>query len=177
MGLDISMYRKIEFVRTPANEDDEPEWQTEVRIWGNLKGFESRFTGAPGIYRYAEGDSFRAGSYSGYNEWREQLARLAGYPARERATLYAGARMLHAAGAWEAGGGPFWELIYFADNEGAIGAEVSAKLSRDFVGWRDRAQAFAQTLGPVSYVYFMEVYDDFARAFAMASDGGVVVFH
>jgi hypothetical protein len=177
MGLDISMYRKIEFVRAPANEDDEPEWQTEIQIRGNLKGFESRFTGATGIYRYASSASFRAGSYSGYNEWREQLAKLAGYPQRERTDRYEGTRALHAAGAWEADEGPFWELINFADNEGAIGAEVSAKLSHDFIEWRDRAQVFAESLGILTGGYFMENYNDFARAFAMAADGGVVLFH
>lgn len=178
MGLDITAYSKISFVRKPVSEDDEPDWKAnELQIWGNLRGFESRFTGDTGIYSYEECYGFCAGPYSGYNEWRECLAKLAGYEAVEYTNQWEGTRMLHAAGAWNASGGPFHELIHFADNEGAIGAEVSAKLHRDFVEWRDRARAFAETLGILTGGYFMESYDEWTSAFALASDGGAVKFH
>jgi len=69
-------------------------------------------------YSFADKQRFRAGSYSGYGEWRNSLATVAGFRSARHA--------------WEnAHSGPFFELLNFADNDGVIGPEVSAKLARD----------------------------------------------
>lgn len=181
MGLDITAYSNLVFVRVP-NEDDEPEWNKgEMQIYGNhCEEFAARCTLKPGIYGHGYSHGFRAGSYSSYSAWRETLAKLAGYPAAETESPWAGKRLMHAAGAWNASEGPFYELIHFSDCEGAIGPEVSAKLHRDFVEWHDRARLFAEDLGDYwghRGEYFMEKYDNFKRAFALAADNGVVKFH
>lgn len=67
-------------------------------------------------------------SYSGYNRFREALS---------RAALEAEPQEV-----WDDPGrfqdGPFFELVHFADNEGAIGAEACADLARDFDDWAER---------------------------------------
>ncbi len=68
---------------------------------------------------------FKAGSYSGYNEWRRLLSKLALGVAPEQVwhdfTSFKDLR--------------FAELIHFADNEGVIGPTLVKKLADDFGDW------------------------------------------
>lgn len=163
MGLDISAYRRIK-ADPMATEDS---WQTHARIYVN-PDFPTRADGiTEGWYSYAESTGFRAGSYSGYGEWRDLLAKLAGYPATRE-----GSRHSHSAGAWKAEGGPFWELINFSDCDGVIGPVTSWKLAADFAEWDERAKAFAETRQ-----WFYELYRSWREAFEMAADSGAVEFH
>jgi hypothetical protein len=93
--------------------------------------------------------AFRAGSYSGYNLWRADLqAQFNPQCAPER---------------------PFYELIFFADNEGVIGPEAAADLLKDF---EDHGTSY-QTV----HANWRGVYDDFTEAFRLAADDGLVDFH
>jgi hypothetical protein len=87
-------------------------------------------------------------------------------------------------------GQPFWELINFADNEGTIGTEISKKLAADFEKMRDTIVKEAWEKWPSvddfptvrheneqERNYFMKKYDQWAKAFAIASDNGAVKFH
>jgi len=38
----------------------------------------------PGIYSFERSAEFRAGSYSGYNDWRDHLARMARYERQKK---------------------------------------------------------------------------------------------
>ncbi|PSE43969.1 hypothetical protein C7G91_04810 [Acinetobacter nosocomialis] len=118
-----------------------------------------------GFYTFEEDYWFRAGSYSGYNNFREQLAKLAGYPALEGE----GNRHYHSNGAWKATSGPFWELINFSDCEGVIGTAYSKKLLADFKQFDEKAKELGE--------YFYESYSDWMTAFEFASDDGAVDFH
>ena len=114
---------------------------------------------------------FRAGSYSGYNHWREKLAEIAGYPSIETDRFGSGLKeMRHDAGAREAGSGPFYELIWFSDCEGIIGPITSAKLARDFADFQAKADA-------VEDDYWREKYGKWRQAFEMAAEEGAVDFH
>jgi hypothetical protein len=94
---------------------------------------------------------FQAGSYSGYNAWRADLQRQFN-PDRDPAE-------------------PFYELIWFADNEGSIGPEAAADLLKDF-------EQHAAEYRPGDYGdYFREKYADWTRAFQLAAVGGLVRFH
>lgn len=165
MGLDITAYRKI----TPAPDaavspDGEPvDWQNH--FWAHQSSLdftEENWPGhsegvSAGIYTFAEQHKFRAGSYGGYNEWRDWLARVAGWPS--------------AKACWESptpGDKPFAELIHFADNEGVIGPKVAAKLAKDFAD----KQAEVGDVG-----WDAELYAKWRKAFEMAADGGAVDFH
>jgi hypothetical protein len=105
--------------------------------------------------------SFRAGSYSGYGEWRDWLARISGWASPQECW----------AKAQEGAEGPFMELIHFADNEGYIGPHAAAKLAADFETFRPRAKAHAED------EWNLALYDRWWAAFQIAAEGGVVEFH
>ncbi|WP_414616619.1 hypothetical protein [Stenotrophomonas muris] len=120
-------------------------------------------------YRSAESDGFRAGSYGGYNQWREQLAVLAGYPAAQY-EKWGRSQDSHCVACWNGATGPFSELINFSDCEGVIGTSVSSKLARDFAEHQSKADAHPDER-------FRERYALWRRAFEKASDRGCVYFH
>jgi len=120
------------------------------------------------VYNAADGFSFRAGSYGGYNAWRNELARIAGYP-KGFYSQFGQDRPTYCASCWAGVQGPFSELINFSDCEGVIGTAVSQKLAADFEAF----DAVAQT---VSDFDFYRRYQDFRKAFTMAANGGAVQF-
>jgi hypothetical protein len=162
MGLDISYASNVTLVACERAPD-----------CGHLKVYDnSAFPGraaplVPGCYDAASDDTepcawigFRAGSYSGYSEWRDHLARLAGAPSANAvftdpakyATL------------------PFIELINFSDCEGEIGATVARKLAADFALFDNKART-------TGHSWFYPLYQHWHRAFTAAADDGVVSFH
>jgi hypothetical protein len=181
MGLDITAYRgltKVECIYNAEGMPLHPETREElvdgidyhVCVYinpdfpGRASDLEHR-----AIYKSTEHMGFRAGGYGGYNGWREELAKLAGYPASEQ-TQYGASRMRHDQAAWDATSGPFWELICFSDCEGAIGTAVSAKLAKDFADHQSKADAHHNDV-------FRERYALWRSAFELAADGGAVDFH
>lgn len=183
MGLDISVHGKLE----PVSDKDRKKldaWRND----GNWDGPEcgddlidrtihlnpkqswpERLAGLePGWYKANRQGSFRAGSYSGYNHWREQLCFMA-----LRTTP---AVIWHGEEEEKRKGQPFIELVCFSDSEGAIGPEVAKKLHKDFVDWKGRAEEFAGRMDPDDGEYFLDKYDEWTEAFRIASDGGVVDF-
>lgn len=182
MGLDITAYRKLRACEKPAGaETGDHDYERYFARFDN-DHFPGRAEGLDNEwYEVSDADEdsygFRAGSYSGYNQWREWLAKLAGYPAVSDPD-HSG-RHAHARGAWNANGGAFWELICFADNEGTIGPVVSAKLSRDFAEWDERAKQAAEAVGADrdEQNWFYHKYQEWRRAFDLAADAGAVDFH
>lgn len=176
MGLDIRACSNLELISSfERTSDNKIKWQDDLLDSDTVEsiyeaGFPKRLDGAEeGWYRHTgetEIHSFRAGSYSGYNRWRERLAHMA---------LEVTPDVVW--GNWEIyEGRPFAELINFADNEGAFGPKTSEKLLMDFEKYRMKAREYATTLEPDSAQWFVENYDDFARAFALATQGGFVIF-
>lgn len=179
MGLDITAHKqlsKIDCVFDASGNPIHPETREELDF-AFQASVHNDFPGRSGSVEdgafYNAGDSFgfRAGSYGGYNAWRNELAKLAGYPARPFDRFGTGnVQQRHDQGAWEAASGPFWELINFSDCEGVIGPEVSAKLAKDFADHQEKADQHESE-------YFRESYSDWRKAFEMASDNGAVDFH
>lgn len=165
MGLDITAYRGL--APAPEAKDADGLWKRHLHITQHMLDFTEReFPGrtaglAPGVYTFAEQLAFRAGSYSGYNHWRDQLSYFAlGVSAQQ---------------AWRTTtAGPFWELINFPDNEGYIGPEVAAKLARDFAEHEARARAHP---GGELEGWWSEQYLKWKKAFELAADRGAVDFH
>lgn len=165
MGLDITAYRKLTAVR-PRPAGDETGYD-EGLIWlppQHAAQFKGREAGIrlDHWYRDAGPDNvfgFRAGSYSGYNRWREWLAALAGHGSPETVWRTPNAP------------GPFVELINFSDCEGTIGPVVAAKLAKDFAEWGERAKA--NDAEGYNYIQYCE----WRKAFEMAADHGAVAFH
>ena len=210
MGLDISAVSGLKKVEVPQGiepwSDEYYDWEEaqELNIWyfkpsdwftEQAQGLEE------GAYDASDGDyhSFRAGSYSGYGMWRDELAHAAGY--------FGGVDQVWK-GVDSEGyvGKPFEELLNFSDAEGWIGPIASEKLYRDFVdnekqimdtvdkwvlmkGHPDCTPAFLQrrqedqfssgtadyTLDDVSW--FRQKYQDWKKAFELASNNGAVIFH
>ena len=135
-------------------------WQGgEESLWVNPAFPEQADSMTDGIYR-SEGEcgGFRAGSYSGYNEWRRQLAEQVGGYSDESAFAEAVDPPK-----------PFEPLVNFSDCEGVIGPKTSARLAKDFADH----QAKADEIGG----WFAEQYANWRNAFETAAKGGAVQFH
>lgn len=113
------------------------------------------------LYSYDRRVNVFDGSYGGYNDFREWLAKIAGYPAV--LTKDRGAR--HDAACWERNGGPFWELINFADNEGCIGTAVCKKLAADFAAFQRHADSDRN----VDSFYFRRFYNNLRLGIDLAA--------
>src|SRR5882724_5662761 len=159
MGLDITAYRQIK-AAGPMPKDGDYDYETLAYLYvnqdfpGHAEGIDSET-----LYSFTEKMKFRAGSYSGYNEWRNELAKMAyGKPARY---------------VWNnRKSGPFFELINFSDCEGALSASISIKLAADFAKYQPRADQWAETLAGHEGERFHNRYTDWRKAFEMAADNG-----
>lgn len=163
MGLDITAYQRLT-----------PDKDGKIQLWinGDFPGRAAPFDDADLRFTAKQAFSFRAGSYSGYNLWRDQLAKLAGYPETDHPAPHRKGERSHAAFVWgqEPRGLPFEELVNFADNEGTLGTTICQKLLKDFKEFDQRAKEFSED----SWFYLK--YQDWAYAIALAADGGAVQF-
>lgn len=153
MGLDITAW---DYVREGG--DAEKRWWESFKTY-EQKGFPERLAPLKPNTNYQGWVSlkFRAGSYGGYNDWREQLAQLAGYASARHVW---NDHLL----------GPFVELINFSDCEGVIGSEAAQKLATDFAAFNEKALKHKDP-------WFYRMYRRWWMAFEIASDGGAVEFH
>lgn len=176
MGLDVTAYRrlqKLDAVFDAYGEPIDPTSREPVSydLWAcanpNFPGRAAEIEHRA-VYRAADSFRFRAGSYSYYNRWRDRLAQLAGYPLGQY-EKYGRKWDSFCVSCWGGASGPFAELINFSDCEGTIGTAVSTKLANDFADFQEKANK-------VGEYGFPTLYNDFRRAFEMASDGGAVDF-
>mgnify|MGYP001766384334 CR=1 FL=1 len=160
MGLDISFYSNLKVNETPT-----------LNKYGDLAGNNIQLFISPKfkarilpfientVYSYETTESFRAGSYTSYNGWRNRLSQLAGFTdIREVWTNDIQ--------------GPFTELLNFSDCEGTLGTEVCKKLAKDFADFYDEAAKVTDYDG-----WFFDMYKSWKTAFEVASNNGAVVFH
>lgn len=166
MGLDITAYETVRFVQGGAEDFDGADGV--ARLWPN-PAFPHATQLAEGIYEVGgESLSFRAGSYGGYNLFREHLSLAAiGAPPKAvwaRLDFYRGC--------------PFWELVHFSDCEGIISGEAARKLAKDFAEQRETFvdHIAGSVLSSVRADFFIQVYDQFAEAFSIAAESGAVRF-
>lgn len=170
MGLDITAYKKIKLIRIEDADTWEEGWPyspDNFHIWPdyvNKPDFPEQIEGADieagGVYEYAEKFGFPAGSYSGYNRWRELLS-----------VLMLG---VTPSAVWRTrvqySDRPFFYLINFSDSEGLIAGPAAERLARDFAAYQDKANAGLEP-------WALERYNNFRKAFEFAADGGLVEFH
>lgn len=166
-GLDITAYDRLTLVDAKAASSTEP---SHVVVLGKVD-FPERFEGLKdgATYRFDQSFDFRAGSYSGYGRWRNELAKLAGNP-QTPFTFTGKTELRYDATVWDRKSGPFWELIDFSDAEGVIGPVACKRVYQDFLRF-DGAAARHPDAG------FRESYADWKKAFAMCANGGAIVFH
>ncbi|WP_339259542.1 hypothetical protein MKZ12_07140 [Paenibacillus sp. FSL R5-0713] len=157
MGLDITAYKRLTKVENPQLDEDGDvfDWNTQWRTDGSMRWSEQHWPGrAEGVdfetvYTFEDSTGFRAGSYSGYNWWRQKLSEFAE-------------------------GDAFRELIEFSDCEGVIGSVVSKKLAADFAEFENEAKEYAGKIETGEY--WFKMYGIWKEAFEMAADGGAVNF-
>lgn len=204
MGLDIRVYKNMTKVTDPAVLEKIQSCEEGPREGAYELGlvvpyinphFESRAEGIePGVpYNVSSEWGFRAGSYSGYGAWREQLAELVGITNLQG--FWGRCEVMEEQGVEP--DVPFWQLLHFSDCEGTLGPVVSKKLAKDFADWEERAEKFAREMHEASNIYaagsypfedavkhlggsegayFWRKYQEWQRAFADAVEG-CVVFH
>jgi len=162
-------------------------WNPKRRMWvGEPDGYFVNHLGVLVrpycVYTYKQAYHFRAGSYSGYNNWREALSVLGVGAAPE--DVWSDCSYERS---------PFYYLVNFSDCGGAIGMEYSAKLYQDFltqepiirakfktneiVGLAEQYPQIAWLQKRYERAWFWEKYRDWKRAFRLAMHNGVVVFH
>ena len=193
MGLDISAISKLKPIEIPEGiekwSDEYYDWEKDIggNVW-NLQPNSWFPEQSEGIYEgttQSEGEyfGFRAGSYSGYGEWREDLARAAGY--------IGGAQEVWGEFENEPSGDvyakPFTDLINFSDADGVIGPIVSEKLYNDFVNYEDKIMKIVdhwylkmdpdKEYDTDSVKWFRAKYNDWKQAFNVARNNGAVIFH
>lgn len=64
---------------------------------------------------------------------------------------------------------PFYDFIYFADNEGCLDFEVSEKIYQDFKEWEVKAQFLLTG-------WVLDKYNEWLQAFNLSRQNGVLVF-
>ncbi len=164
MGLDITAYSGLREMPKDTIECDEDGYPVDYRTYSRFydnTDFPGRSAGIicnkETYYAHLGEFKFRAGSYSGYNHWRTQLAALvAGCDKGPIAATL-----------------PFAELINFSDCEGVLGPVVCKKLAADFAAYQQKADEFSGADGD----WFRERYADWRKAFELAEQGGCVEFH
>ncbi len=168
MGLDISVYADLTFVATCDDlSEEETDAYHDKYIFAYVHpSFSDQADGlVTGFYKGNEVDEFRAGSYTGYSQFRERLSQVVHNIGSD--ALWIDCSQYR--------GKPFVELICFSDCEGIIGPKTSAKLYLDFESFYDNIKVLAKE-GP--YDRFLEVYESFMHAFKIAgTQNGLVQFH
>ena len=167
MGLDIIYYSDLKFVKEDSPENAEND-DDSLSFLYKIDGVADRTDGlAPGWYQTTEGGSFRAGSYSGYNAWRNELARCMLGVSDEQVWKMASERKTF-------NKKPFVELINYSDCEGFIGPKTAAKLAQDFSKFENKAKAHQMPNDPDNWFYTQ--YQKWKTAFEVASNNGAVKF-
>jgi len=177
MGVSIIAYSKLEHVpgMTPEQAwDDVQQGGAELVTTMAYGGFEASTRGIPGhdvpdddgfiaraVYRTTDATEtalVMSRSYSGYGAFREALAGLVGLTPSQ---------VWHDPVSYSEQ--PFFELINFADNEGAIGHEAADDLLADFRQHHDLARERLDE-------YDLAAYEGWLTGLTLAADEGVVVF-
>ncbi len=171
MGLDITAYKNTKVIDyLPEVEDWEDKYYGCIDMPENTAYIDNCLANhfpewAEGLefgaeYQYEDCYCFCAGSYSGYNYWRNWLSlTVLGISA---ATVWANKELYQEK--------PFYRLINFSDCEGVIGPIHSAKLAEDL----KEHQSSIDELKCEQWL--KDKYANWKRAFEHASENGYVDF-
>jgi len=176
MGLDVSAIKNAVLVDDPKVSETE---DLDCIYGGNFpQRLGSLVDGA-----YYDGEptgSHYSNGYGRHGLFREKLAELAGYGAKKTPKPSPGDSdfmnklYIHhhpnTVAAWEAGAGPFFELIMFSDCEGYIGPEICQKLADDF-------RKFSDTVRLIDDQWFKQSFFDMRSVFEDGAQSGYVKFH
>ena len=172
MGLDIVAYSRLELVHHHVPLDTDESWE-DCYDRGHIRSHIIH----PDFHRSARGlkldrcykktpetetVEFRAGSYGGYNVARSAIWKMVTGESNEEWPEDTFERFTDT---------PFFEFVFFADNEGTIGPEAAIDLYGDFVAYKDQWPEYSPWDN-----WGLDWYDNFTKAFELASDHGMVVY-
>ena len=151
MGLDITAYKNIKII-----ESEEPEYYFSNTGFpqSNMIDFENKEI----QINFDEEFDFRAGSYGGYNKFRNELCISVNNISDEELWASKDESL------------KFYWLINFSDCDGYIGTSYCKILYDEFVKYEDEVKSNLQD-------YYHIIYDNFKEAFRLGSDNGLVSFH
>lgn len=173
MGLDISYYSSWEPYPEEVRDWDhaeEIEDTTGARLFKVYNGadFEARASDMPAgkfvTAKYVHG--FRAGSYSGYNHWRQRFCLAANDILPE---------VLWAMPEEEAQNYLFWEFIHFSDCEGVLGPACCQRLHEQMETHYEKIRKEFEE-GPDA-AWNLRLLDEWRKAFRVAAGKGMIRFH
>lgn len=172
MGLDIRAFNGLTKCEIQSDEAYE-KFTNCVNLKPNDVIFDQS-CGLDGYYIHVgEYLTFRAGAYSSYGKWRSMLSDMMGYDIdsiflslvrEDKLSKVLDEKKIEL---------PFIELICFSDCEGIIGPEVSKKLYGDFLENKERAIEYSTSKNNKDW---LSLYNDFLKAFKIASNNGCVEF-
>ena len=161
MGLDVSVYKNVvktdddgnySFMAFTINED----WDYKIKNLEKNSFYNGQICDCDVSY-----------SYGSHNRFREELVKMLG-----RNDLISNNGRIDWYELIKEKDLPFYDLIYFADNEGCMDWEVSAKLYENFKDNLDKAKIYFST-----DLYFLEKYNDWLKVFENGKEiNSVVVF-
>lgn len=188
MGLDVTAYSHLTYVgHCPDRDEDEHGYDPHTYDRRHVEAyaydcFPHALLGIPGVRPMSgsDGSKFLTGgcfavtdktethstgrSYGGYSRWRTDLA--------TRFNPYGPGEGTGRSGDYSAPAaeGPFYELLWFADNEGTLGQVAATSLLGNF---RQFELEYAATHDEWDVAY----YRDWLRCCELAADGGLIDFH
>lgn len=171
MGLDITSYSRLRFVRHRSESDPGEYMDRYVYLYDNPDFPEHLDEYQSGFYEQLPGSErmeFCAGSYGGYNMWRDILSKFS-LDADPR-TVWMNEELFQDR--------PFFELVHFSNCEGTIGTDTCTKLAKDFQDFAEKAERFAENLRDSwGGEWWLEKYREWQEALELATDGGFILFH
>lgn len=175
MGLDIIVYSKLEHQRDERVEEVmeslfSPLGEEIIEI---CEEEENLRCSDMAIGKWHRTDAtqeahFRAGSYSGYNQFRNLLAQA--FHGVDAEAIWSDEDSFE--------GTPFYEMINFSDCDGVFGPTDSAKLYQDFEAGDDD---FVDFIGEHfedddEGEHYLNVYREFKEGFRLAADEGILIY-
>lgn len=180
MGLAITAYSYIKTIGYSDEYDEDYEWHGVDDKYIHQERINPYFPHAvprdtpPGYLQFletgnTESYSFSAGSYGGYNMFREHLINIF-FETEVSGEMF-----------WdnieEYKDKPLYELINFSDCEGIIYGPVCAKIHNDLINGTEQFTESLPTGDGWTYESYVKRYDHWTKAFALARNSGLVIFH
>lgn len=188
MGLDCTAYSHMQHQTTlPLKPDTRlPEYPADDTFFDRLYNNDGRVVFADGAFGHdpiaglipggiyfptpkTEVMGWRAGSYSGYGDWRNRLSvAILDVPAQNVWADHDRYRDK-----------PFFELIDFSDCEGILGPVAAQNLLADFQENRELYLDYIRDDMQEEFFLdlYVRLYDEWTNAVTLAAQDGMVVFH
>ncbi|SOK58627.1 hypothetical protein [Yersinia phage fHe-Yen9-04] len=184
MGLDITAYQNIKIIDSPDLDDNDEiiglSYDEYFNVY-NYTYFKEHFKDLEvnGYYEFEDSFNFRAGSYGGYNSWRNELAFIVCKLNNLSSTLPSDTKNLYSNIIWnlpENNNIPLYKFINFSDCEGIIGTEYCNIIYKELLSIETEFKSHNYMFDD-AYNHNNKLFDNWLLAFKMGSENGCVSFH